>query len=155
MRLYGLTSLLPKLFRVFWQQLFIFPASLSSVGTPIGCILSGYLMDNIGRRLTLVITEVPLIIGWLLVATAQNVPMIYIGKLAQSYLNTWRHETIFFSTNLSKTGYKLLDKLNQAADIKIFLIIYNSEWDYERERILVRENFWETLLLYPNKDSMI
>ncbi|XP_026328667.1 facilitated trehalose transporter Tret1-like isoform X2 [Hyposmocoma kahamanoa] len=56
-------------------------ASLSAAGTPFGCLLSGYLMDTIGRRLTLIITEIPLIIGWLLIACAQNVPMLYVGRL--------------------------------------------------------------------------
>ncbi|XP_035459301.2 facilitated trehalose transporter Tret1 isoform X1 [Spodoptera frugiperda] len=56
-------------------------ASLSAAGTPIGCIVSGYLMDNIGRRRTLIITEIPLIFGWLMLAFAQNVPMLYIGRL--------------------------------------------------------------------------
>ncbi|KAL4710577.1 hypothetical protein ACJJTC_008979 [Scirpophaga incertulas] len=56
-------------------------ASLSAAGTPMGCIVSGYLMDAIGRRLTLILTEIPLIFGWVLVASAQNVPMIYIGRL--------------------------------------------------------------------------
>ncbi|XP_045493157.1 facilitated trehalose transporter Tret1-2 homolog isoform X2 [Colias croceus] len=56
-------------------------ASLSSVGTPIGCIISGYLMDNIGRRRTLIFTEIPLILGWILIAFAVNVPMIYVGRL--------------------------------------------------------------------------
>nr|XP_032510956.1 facilitated trehalose transporter Tret1-like [Danaus plexippus plexippus] len=56
-------------------------ASLSSAGTPIGCILSGYLMDAIGRRRTLIVSEVPLIIGWILVASAVNVPMMYVGRL--------------------------------------------------------------------------
>ncbi|XP_068630319.1 facilitated trehalose transporter Tret1-like [Battus philenor] len=56
-------------------------ASLSAAGTPMGCILSGYLMDSIGRRRTLIVTEIPLILGWILIASAQNVPMIYIGRL--------------------------------------------------------------------------
>ena len=55
-------------------------ASLSSASTPIGCILSGWLMDNIGRKKTLILTEIPLIIGWILIACASDVYMIYIGK---------------------------------------------------------------------------
>jgi len=56
-------------------------ASLSSAATPIGCIFSGYIMDSIGRRKTLLLTEVPLIIGWLLIAFASNVEMIYAGRI--------------------------------------------------------------------------
>uniref|UniRef100_A0A6B2EJE2 Putative sugar transporter n=1 Tax=Phlebotomus kandelakii TaxID=1109342 RepID=A0A6B2EJE2_9DIPT len=56
-------------------------ASLSAASTPVGCILSGYLMDNWGRKKTLIITEVPLILGWLLIAFATNIYMIYIGRL--------------------------------------------------------------------------
>lgn len=58
-----------------------FTASLSSVSTPIGCILSGYLMDLIGRKPTLIMTEIPLVLGWLLIAFASNVEMIYGGRL--------------------------------------------------------------------------
>jgi facilitated trehalose transporter len=56
-------------------------ASLASASTPIGCILSGYLMDNIGRKNTLILTEIPLIIGWLLISMAGNIEMIYAGRL--------------------------------------------------------------------------
>ncbi|EEB19443.1 conserved hypothetical protein [Pediculus humanus corporis] len=56
-------------------------ASLSSISTPIGCILGGYLMDLIGRRMTLIVTEFPLIIGWLLIFSANSVYMIYGGRL--------------------------------------------------------------------------
>lgn len=38
-------------------------------------------MDNIGRKKTLLLTEIPLIIGWLLIAFATDVHMIYIGRL--------------------------------------------------------------------------
>lgn len=58
-----------------------FPASLSSLSTPIGCLLSGYMSDNFGRKLTLLITEIPLILGWIMIACASNIEMIYIGRL--------------------------------------------------------------------------
>lgn len=38
-------------------------------------------MDNIGRRKSLLLTEIPLFIGWILIACATNVEMIYAGRL--------------------------------------------------------------------------
>ncbi|KAK0166526.1 hypothetical protein PV328_004938 [Microctonus aethiopoides] len=55
-------------------------ASMSSIGTPIGCLLSGYLMDQLGRKRCLIITEVPAMLGWLLITFATNIEMIYAGR---------------------------------------------------------------------------
>lgn len=52
------------------------------MSTPFGCVLGGYLMDAIGRKLTLMFTEVPLILGWLLISSATSVHMIYGKKWA-------------------------------------------------------------------------
>lgn len=38
-------------------------------------------MDNIGRRRTLILTEIPLILGWSTICLATSVPMIYAGRL--------------------------------------------------------------------------
>lgn len=38
-------------------------------------------MDRIGRKKALLITEVPLILGWLLIAAATDIRMIYGGRL--------------------------------------------------------------------------
>jgi MFS family permease len=38
-------------------------------------------MDLIGRKRTLIITEIPVILGWLLISTSNTVEMIYIGRL--------------------------------------------------------------------------
>lgn len=59
---------------------FIYIASISSIGTPIGCLLSGYMMDVLGRKRSLIITEIPALLGWILIAFATNIDMIYAGR---------------------------------------------------------------------------
>lgn len=42
-------------------------ASLASVATPLGCLMSGPLLDRFGRKTGLLIIALPLVIGWLLI----------------------------------------------------------------------------------------
>ena len=55
-------------------------ASMSSIGTPIGCLMSGYMMDVLGRKRSLIITEIPALLGWILIACATDIRMIYAGR---------------------------------------------------------------------------
>ncbi|XP_031832867.1 facilitated trehalose transporter Tret1 isoform X2 [Nomia melanderi] len=55
-------------------------ASMSSIGTPIGCFISGYMMDVLGRKKSLIITEIPALLGWILIACATDIRMIYAGR---------------------------------------------------------------------------
>ena len=55
-------------------------ASMSSIGTPIGCLVSGYMMDVLGRKRSLIITEIPALLGWILIACATDIRMIYAGR---------------------------------------------------------------------------
>ncbi|XP_017875465.1 facilitated trehalose transporter Tret1 [Ceratina calcarata] len=55
-------------------------ASMSSIGTPIGCLISGYMMDVLGRKRSLIITEIPALLGWILIAFATDIRMIYAGR---------------------------------------------------------------------------
>uniref|UniRef100_A0A1B6GJS3 Major facilitator superfamily (MFS) profile domain-containing protein n=1 Tax=Cuerna arida TaxID=1464854 RepID=A0A1B6GJS3_9HEMI len=56
-------------------------ASLSSVSTPFGCLLSGYLLDTFGRKRTIIMCLMPMIVGWFLICAATGVYMIYAGRL--------------------------------------------------------------------------
>lgn len=38
-------------------------------------------MDTIGRRKAILVTQVPVILGWTLIACATNLPMIYCGRM--------------------------------------------------------------------------
>lgn len=55
-------------------------ASVSTIGTPCGCILASYFTDLLGRKKTLIALQLPAIIGWLLVGSATSVQWIYIGR---------------------------------------------------------------------------
>ncbi|XP_054263648.1 facilitated trehalose transporter Tret1-like [Macrosteles quadrilineatus] len=68
-----------------------FPVSIrqfSWVGSlmPVGCIvgaspLTGWLVTHLGRRTTMTIVAVPSAVGYAMMAYAQNVPMLCIGRL--------------------------------------------------------------------------
>lgn len=59
-------------------------ASLASISTPIGCLLTGVLLDRFGRRSTLLLLNLPCVLGWLLIAFASGsstLGMIYAGRI--------------------------------------------------------------------------
>lgn len=58
-----------------------FTASVSSIGTLFGCILSGYLCDRLGRKRTLIVLQFPAIMGWLMIGFASSIQWIYVGRI--------------------------------------------------------------------------
>lgn len=50
------------------------------VAVPIGSLIVGFLMEAFGRIRTLQLGAIPCIIGWILIANAQNIPMILVGR---------------------------------------------------------------------------
>uniref|UniRef100_A0A1B6L1E3 Major facilitator superfamily (MFS) profile domain-containing protein n=1 Tax=Graphocephala atropunctata TaxID=36148 RepID=A0A1B6L1E3_9HEMI len=56
-------------------------ASLPTIATPFGCLLSGYFLDTLGRKRTIILCLMPMIVGWYLISAASAVHMIYAGRL--------------------------------------------------------------------------
>ncbi|KAJ9592465.1 hypothetical protein L9F63_015881 [Diploptera punctata] len=56
-------------------------ASLASIATPIGCLVSGPLLDRWGRKVALFAVNVPATAGWLLLATSPDLTQVYAGRL--------------------------------------------------------------------------
>lgn len=65
------------------------------VVVPVGAVFGGFLMDGVGRLNTVKLAAIPGALGWTLIATAQNVPMIIAGRiltgLASSKYRTIKH----------------------------------------------------------------
>lgn len=57
-----------------------FPASIIVIVVPFASIAGGFLMDSIGRLNTIKLATIPVVIGWILIAVAKDVPTILVGR---------------------------------------------------------------------------
>jgi len=55
-------------------------ASVHSLATPIGSLLSGVFIDAVGRRNSLQLAAIPLCIGWLVIGFSRNVTVLLVGR---------------------------------------------------------------------------
>lgn len=55
--------------------------NLMYVGVGIGSFVPFALMDNIGRKGTLLITTIPKIASWIIIGLATSAPLIYVGRV--------------------------------------------------------------------------
>ncbi|NWU98037.1 GTR8 protein, partial [Upupa epops] len=55
--------------------------SVVTLGAATGGILGGYLVDKAGRKLSLMLCSVPYVFGFVVIISAQNVWMLYLGRM--------------------------------------------------------------------------
>lgn len=56
-------------------------ASVLSLSSPLGSFISGPIMDQFGRKPGLIISTVPLVLGWILIALAASRPVLLAGRV--------------------------------------------------------------------------
>ncbi|KFO11032.1 Solute carrier family 2, facilitated glucose transporter member 8, partial [Balearica regulorum gibbericeps] len=52
-----------------------------TLGAAAGGILGGYLVDKVGRKLSLMLCSIPYVFGYVVIISAQNVWMLYLGRI--------------------------------------------------------------------------
>lgn len=67
--------------KIIYSWVCFVSASVHSMATPLGAILSGYLMDYFGRKRALQLAMLPLTAGWLLISIATHPMIIICGRL--------------------------------------------------------------------------
>ncbi|XP_063699351.1 facilitated trehalose transporter Tret1-2 homolog isoform X2 [Culicoides brevitarsis] len=60
-------------------------ASIIVLVGPVASISAGFIMDAIGRLNTIKLAAIPAIIGWILIAAANNVAMVLIGRVLTGF----------------------------------------------------------------------
>lgn len=64
------------------KRWFVFrSASVHSLATPFGSLLSGPLTETIGRRGTLQLSTFPLSLGWIIIGFSRNVTSMLVGRV--------------------------------------------------------------------------
>lgn len=59
----------------------LFLKSVVTLGAAAGGILGGYLVDRVGRKLSLMLCSIPYVSGYVVIISAQNVWMLYFGRI--------------------------------------------------------------------------
>ncbi|KAK4878887.1 hypothetical protein RN001_011393 [Aquatica leii] len=78
-------------------------ASILVIVTPAGAIIAGFIMDAIGRLNMLKLAAIPGAIGWVLIATATNVPMLLCGRVLTGFCSAWATSpAIVYITEIAK-----------------------------------------------------
>ena len=55
--------------------------SLLAIGAIAGGPIAGFFLDRSGRKLTIMLCAVPFVAGWVAIATAKEIPGLYIGRI--------------------------------------------------------------------------
>ncbi|CAL8109368.1 unnamed protein product [Orchesella dallaii] len=59
--------------------------SLVTIGALVGACCSGFLIEKIGRKKSLIVVGIPYITGWLTIALASQIYMLYIGRFLTGF----------------------------------------------------------------------
>lgn len=82
-------------------------ASVVVIVVPVGGIIGGFFMDSIGRLNTIKLAVIPSVIGWSLIASAQNVPMIIAGRLLAGFASAWgTSPAIVYMTEIARADMR-------------------------------------------------
>lgn len=60
--------------------LFSHLASIVLLPMAFGCLLAGFLMDRCGRKLTIIIINVPFVIGWCVISMSNCMTLLLVGR---------------------------------------------------------------------------
>lgn len=89
--------------------------SIVTVGAAVGGLLGGWMVEKIGRKLSLMFCSLPFVFGFTVIIAAQNVWMLYVGRMLTGLASgvtslvvpvTSPGSSLFFNLNRSIAAHK-------------------------------------------------
>uniref|UniRef100_A0A1B6MQL7 Major facilitator superfamily (MFS) profile domain-containing protein n=1 Tax=Graphocephala atropunctata TaxID=36148 RepID=A0A1B6MQL7_9HEMI len=82
-------------------------ASVVPLVTPISSVLTGYLVDKLGRLNTIKVAVVPYLVGWLCIALAHNFTQLMIGRVLTGLSSSLAcNPAIVYITEVARSVYR-------------------------------------------------
>lgn len=83
--IYFLKNIYSTILKIIQPASYARAASLPLLLSPVGSLLFGYMSDRFGRKISLQLTYVPLLLSWALLSNAQCLNDIYLGRLLAGF----------------------------------------------------------------------
>ncbi|GBP66540.1 Facilitated trehalose transporter Tret1-2 homolog [Eumeta japonica] len=64
-------------------------AGIASFPLFFGNLISGYLMERLGRRMSLLMLSVPFVLGWIIIGLANEIYVILLGRFITGFCQGW------------------------------------------------------------------
>lgn len=99
--------------------------SLVAIGSLFGALLGGYFTHAFGRKLSTMITCIPLAFGWLAIVCADSVSLLYLGRFLTGIGNGMSSlvTSVYVSEVSSSNARGMLGTINQiAASMGVFVV---------------------------------
>ena len=98
-------------------NIFILSAGIFGLGAIFGGFAAALLGSKFGRRKSLLFLTIPDILGWLLIAASQNLPMILVGRFLQGFASAGYSPSIWVKTNFFSIALRALEIVHFACFI--------------------------------------
>lgn len=81
-------------------------ASLGVITNPLGAILSGILMEWLGRKRAVQLVSIPFLIGWIMIAVSQDLLTLCIGRaITGMAIGKLKHSSFYKRLLKSRTSF--------------------------------------------------
>ena len=99
--------------------------SLTPIGSLFGALIGGWLTHSFGRKLSTMLTCLPLAFGWLAIVVADRVAWLYVGRVLTGFGNGMSSlvTSVYVSEVSSSNARGMLGTINQiAASFGVFVV---------------------------------
>ncbi|KAF5284180.1 hypothetical protein FQR65_LT00180 [Abscondita terminalis] len=99
--------------------------SANALGMPLSGLVSGWVIDRLGRVTTMKISSIPGTIGWLMMAIANSAEVIVIGRFISGFATTFIVNSVYvYVGEVSKPSIRgtLLTSLSLSFSVGLFLM---------------------------------